>query len=154
MAHACEGRRAALGEHSRTRKNAFREEVSTANNSRRKHIGRRATKGQEMQVDKKAYLEAPLGRPGLLVCVLAGLLAALISLTISLAPPADAAVAKGTVGKKDPATGFPRWYQDSNGLRLGLCLEGPPLCLEGLPNAGPASVPGNFPEEAFWWAGE
>lgn len=93
------------------------------------------------------------GRPAMLAVLLA-VVVALVTLIGALSP-ADAAVAKGTVGKKDPATGFPRWYQDSKGLRLGLCLEGPPLCLEGLPNPNqPASVPGNFPEEAFWWAGE
>ncbi len=59
------------------------------------------------------------------------------------------------VGPVSPAHGFPLWYEDSNGLRLDLCLDNNGLCLETLPNpAAPASIPDNFPDEAFWWAAE
>jgi hypothetical protein len=97
------------------------------------------------------------GKPAMLAVLLAGVVALLA--LIGALSPADAAVAKGTVGPINKATGFPKWYEDSNGVRLGLCLAGP-LCLERLPHPNqPASVKANpalsnFPEEAFWWAGE
>lgn len=102
--------------------------------------------------------EGGRSRLAMLALLLAGLLAALVCLAAALAPPADAAARVGPLNK---ATGFPKWYQDSSspGLRLGLCLKGP-LCLERLPNprerAFVAAKPrnSNFPEEAFWWAGE
>jgi hypothetical protein len=69
------------------------------------------------------------------------------------APAAPAGV--GTSGPVDPDHGFPTWYDDLNGARLALCLDGPPLCLAGVPNPSePASVPGNFEDEAFWWTAE
>ena len=33
------------------------------------------------------------------------------------------------MGPIDPGTNFPAWYQDSNGTRLELCLDGAPNCL-------------------------
>ena len=33
------------------------------------------------------------------------------------------------MGPIDPGTNFPTWYQDSNGMRLELCLDGTPNCL-------------------------
>ena len=33
------------------------------------------------------------------------------------------------MGPVDPGTNFPTWYQDSNGMRLELCLDGAPNCL-------------------------
>jgi hypothetical protein len=59
------------------------------------------------------------------------------------------------VGPVHPAHGFPIWYKDANGLSAELCLEARnPLCgfLPGdVPNPdAPLTVPGNFPEEAFW----
>lgn len=102
--------------------------------------------------------EGGRSRLAMLALLLAGLLAALVCLAAALAPPADAAARVGPINK---ATGFPKWYQDSSspGLRLGLCLEGP-LCLERLPNprerafVAAKARNSNFPEEAFWWAGE
>jgi hypothetical protein len=91
--------------------------------------------------------------------LLAGLLAALLCLAAVTSPPAGAQVVGEAVGPINKATGFPKWYQDSRGLRLGLCLEGP-LCLERLPNprerafVAAKARNSNFPEEAFWWAGE
>ncbi len=55
----------------------------------------------------------------------AGLLAASgLSLT---ATGADAALSR--VGPIDPATTFPSFYTDSQGISLQACLEGPPRCL-------------------------
>ncbi len=81
--------------------------------------------------------------------------------------PASAELFK--VGSTKPETGnFPEWYEDSNGLRLNLCLAGsidrvapPNYCLTEPPiSTSPSSVdevnPGesNFPDEAFWWTAE
>ncbi len=74
-----------------------------------------------------------------------------------LAQPAKAVE---TVGPIVPEHGFPFWYEDSTGLRLELCIDGPPLCLEGLPDpnqpplVAPDPADSNFPDEAFWWTGE
>src|SRR5919112_569532 len=73
--------------------------------------------------------------------------------TLALSAPALAGV--GTFGPIDPDHGFPPWYDDGNGAKLALCLDGPPMCLAGVPNpAEPAAVPGNFEDEAFWWSAE
>lgn len=53
-------------------------------------------------------------------------LVALLILMASSVSPAHATLS--AVGPIDPGTHFPAWYQDSNGLRLGLCLDGPPNC--------------------------
>ncbi|MGA9524780.1 MAG: choice-of-anchor D domain-containing protein, partial [Myxococcaceae bacterium] len=59
------------------------------------------------------------------------------------------------VGPVNPATGFPVWYEDANGLRLELCTDTSGFCLEVPPDpTQPPSVPGNFPGEAFWWAAD
>jgi hypothetical protein len=71
-----------------------------------------------------------------------------------LVTPTPAQAALADVGPVDPAHGYPLWFEDSAGLRLELCLDGPPMCLEGLPNPNlPPSV-GNLPDESFWWAAE
>ncbi|MCW2803519.1 MAG: hypothetical protein JWN06_1736 [Propionibacteriaceae bacterium] len=65
--------------------------------------------------------------------------------------PANAAL--GAVGPADAGTGFPTYYQDVNGIKLGLCLVSA-NCLAGttVPDpTQPASVAtGNFPDEAFY----
>ena len=54
-------------------------------------------------------------------------------------------------GPIDPATGFPQYYQDSNGLALAECLDLGCDPMLALPNpAAPASVPDNFPLEFFY----
>ena len=81
-------------------------------------------------------------------------------------PPAGAAggAAHATtgIGAHGPVTEasgwFPEWYEDAAGMRLALCVDGP-YCMATmeapLPHPDePASFPDNFPEEAFWWAGE
>lgn len=59
------------------------------------------------------------------------------------------------VGPVSGSHGFPVWYEDRTGTRVGLCLDGTdPLCgfLPGdIPDPDlPVSFPGNFPEEAFY----
>jgi hypothetical protein len=62
---------------------------------------------------------------------------------LSLAGPARADLT--AVGPVDPATQVPAWFQDSNGLKLGLCLDGPPFCLT-------SAAEFNAPDgEAFYW---
>jgi hypothetical protein len=72
---------------------------------------------------------------------------------VTAPPPAGRAV-----GPVDPAHGFPRWYRDDNGTQLDLCLDANGLCLDAPPDpTRPATVSAsgsNFPDEAFWWAGE
>lgn len=86
-----------------------------------------------------------------------GSILALLTLMAALAQPARAVE---RVGPIVPEHGYPFWYEDSTGLRLELCIDGPPLCLEGLPNpnqpplVAPNPANSNFPDEAFWWAGE
>ena len=59
------------------------------------------------------------------------------------------------VGPVDAAGhGYPLWYEDENGLRLDLCLDGPPMCLEGLVNPALPATVDNMPEESFWWTAE
>ena len=88
------------------------------------------------------------GAVALFVVLGAGILLALLVATLAYAPPADAAPNRRAVSDARSGTGFPLWYQDAKGLRLKLCLAGPPLCLargRGLrPPAG----------EAFWWSAE
>ena len=69
-----------------------------------------------------------------------------------VAQPASAELSG--VGPVDPGHGYPLWYEDGNGLRLELCLDGPPQCLAGLVNPSLPATVGNMPDEAFWWAAE
>jgi hypothetical protein len=64
-------------------------------------------------------------------------------LIAALATPAGASLS--AVGPVNPRTGFPDWYQDGNGLKLGLCLDGLPVCSAA---AGDLVAPDG---EAFWW---
>jgi hypothetical protein len=60
-----------------------------------------------------------------------------------------------SLGPISNATGFPTTATDRNGRSLQLCLDSATLCLSTLPNPdAPASVPENFPDEAFWWSTE
>lgn len=54
-------------------------------------------------------------------------------------------------GPVDPANGYPMWYSDGT-VRLQFCYTAELGCLSTPPNAGPASYPDNFPDEAFWFA--
>ncbi len=53
----------------------------------------------------------------------------------------------------DPVNTFPDWYQDENGVRVGQCTAPTnTLCIAApLPNAGPQSFPGNYPDEWFYF---
>lgn len=58
------------------------------------------------------------------------------------------------VGPIDPEFGYPRWYEDSTGIRLALGLDiDDALAPVELPNPGPVS-PDNLPEEAFYFSVE
>ena len=58
------------------------------------------------------------------------------------------------VGPVSAANGFPVWYEDTEGLRLELCLDQNGFCLLENPDPGsPVSFPDNFGPEAFWWDG-
>jgi hypothetical protein len=73
--------------------------------------------------------------------VLSATLAAVAAATLAVPAEADLAA----VGPIDPATQEPAWFQDSNGLKLGLCLDGPPFCLT-------TAAEFNAPDgEAFYW---
>jgi hypothetical protein len=62
---------------------------------------------------------------------------------LSVAGPARADLA--AVGPVDPATQVPAWFQDGTGLKLGLCLDGPPFCLS---SAADFARPDG---EGFYW---
>lgn len=68
----------------------------------------------------------------------------------------DPTAPKRHVGPIDVRDGFPLWYEDEAGLRLGLCLDANGLCFSPLPDpTQPPSVTDssiNFPDETFWWA--
>src|SRR2546428_194110 len=84
---------------------------------------------------------------------------AVVACVIFAAGGAFAQNAEGlaAVGAIAPATGYPRWYLDKNGLQLGQCLDAAtpadPCVLAGtFPNPGqPISFPNNFPDEFFYW---
>lgn len=81
------------------------------------------------------------------------LLALAAVVMLAVAGPASAGLAKA--GPINPQTGFPAWYEDSNGVRLEPCVISVANCFLGatLPNTGqPFSVPGNSPEELFYYA--
>ena len=64
------------------------------------------------------------------------------------------AMAINRVGPVDPVNGFPMFYEDTSGLRLDLCTN-LAACFFAPPDPGlPTSFPGNFPDEAFYWAAE
>jgi hypothetical protein len=65
-----------------------------------------------------------------------------IAATATQIPDANVSAGLSAVGPVDPITGFPAWYQDKNGLRLGLCNNAAdPNC--GAPTAA----------ESFYWNG-
>ncbi len=80
----------------------------------------------------------------------------LLIIGMSLAPANAALNAVGPVDAlSPPSNGFPLWYQDTNLLKLDLCLDQNEFCLLELPApTSPVSFPTNFGPEAFWWLGE
>lgn len=86
---------------------------------------------------------------------MSGIFLTLFMLSILMADVAFGALT--AVGKNSARHGFPLWYQDSNGLKLELCLvKNLRRCLEheGVNLRFPISFPRNFPGEAFWFAAE
>ena len=60
-------------------------------------------------------------------------------------------------GPRDPAHGFPMWFEDASGLRLELVLGPDPRApaIGELPDpAAPMTFPANFPDEAFYFMAE
>jgi Chitobiase/beta-hexosaminidase C-terminal domain/Abnormal spindle-like microcephaly-assoc'd, ASPM-SPD-2-Hydin len=51
-----------------------------------------------------------------------------VATTAAVTQPVGAAVAPA-LGVVDPATNFPAWYRDTNGVPLELCLDGAPNCV-------------------------
>ncbi|MFZ4717820.1 MAG: choice-of-anchor D domain-containing protein [Ilumatobacteraceae bacterium] len=52
----------------------------------------------------------------------------------------------------DPDNTFPTWYQDESGLRVGQCDEPlNPVCITAPIEAGPQVLPGNYPDEWFYY---
>src|SRR3954447_18617931 len=99
-------------------------------------------------------MRAALLRGGTALVAVATVLAGL-TLPAVVTSVASAAALEGLagVGVPDPATGFPRWYEDRNGVRLQPCVVGP-NCAVGttVPDpAQPPSVPANFPDESFYY---
>jgi hypothetical protein len=67
-----------------------------------------------------------------------------------LAPPASAALS--SVGPTDPASLFPSYYADANGLQLQLCQDGLPYCLSGpTPIQDTHATVGGTAGEAFYF---
>jgi len=61
------------------------------------------------------------------------------------------------LGPLNPDNGYPEWYEDANGLRLGQCLNNSGFCiLPGPVNLTSPNLPfpdnygGTFPDEFFW----
>ncbi len=84
-------------------------------------------------------------------------LALLTGLAITFAAHGPVSSHLVEVGPIHPEYGFPTWYKDANGQILELCLN-PAYCgfVPGdIPDANaPIAMPGNFPEEAFYWLSE
>lgn len=76
--------------------------------------------------------------------------------SLLLLTPLLAEAALRVRGPKSPEHGFPKFYSDTNGLRLQLCVAVDPNCLEleDVDVNQPIIFPTNFPGEAFWWTAE
>ncbi|EMY34885.1 FG-GAP repeat-containing protein [Arthrobacter crystallopoietes BAB-32] len=76
--------------------------------------------------------------------------------------PAALNTAPDGVGPINPNNGYPYWYGDAGNAEQGLDPVRLELCLDAVncpvvgeyDNTAPLSIPGNFPEESFWWSGE
>lgn len=98
-----------------------------------------------------AVAALPAGGSGLSQAAMAGIL------------PAALPVGPASVGPLDPTNGYPYWYADggdeAKGLdpvRLELCLDAQDCPVIGVDYdpTQPLAIPGNFPEESFWWSAE
>jgi len=96
-------------------------------------------------------------RPRALLCTLFLAATALIGTVQSV----NAQVGLSRVGPTDPVTGYPLWYEDSNGLKLGMCTD-LNSCFFAPPDAtqppsyptSPTDTNFNWPDELFYWACE
>ena len=78
---------------------------------------------------------------------------AIIVSTFSFANNAFAALS--AVGPIEPNSGFPRWYEDSNGLRLDLMEAADTFGISDPVDAGnPFSQQIGFNAEGFWWSAD
>lgn len=77
----------------------------------------------------------------------AGVLTALVALLLTVLGLSPAHATLAAAGPVDPATGFPAWFEDTAGLRLGLCLDSP-NCLATSAELTPPDG------EAFWFQAE
>ncbi|WP_190242994.1 chitobiase/beta-hexosaminidase C-terminal domain-containing protein [Arthrobacter globiformis] len=98
-----------------------------------------------------AVAALPAGGSGLSHAAMAGIL------------PAALSGGPASVGPLDPTNGYPYWYADggdeAKGLdpvRLELCLDAQDCPVIGIDYdpTQPLAIPGNFPEESFWWSAE
>ncbi len=80
----------------------------------------RATRPAVRRTGHCSYTLMHLGLVGLLL---------LLSATAVASTAQRASAATPRLGAVNPATNFPRWYQDASGTRLELCLDGAPNCL-------------------------
>lgn len=76
---------------------------------------------------------------------------------VALGPPDPNTTSGG--GTPPGVFGYPLWYQDSNDLRLELCIPNAAelvagACLAVPPNPGAIVFPTNFPDELFWFAAD
>ena len=86
--------------------------------------------------------------------LLLGLGQAAQAVLVDLGPPDPNTTSGG--GTPPGVFGYPLWYQDSNDLRLELCLPNAAeiaagACLAVPPNPGAIIFPTNFPDESFWF---
>ena len=98
-----------------------------------------------------AVAALPAGGPGLSQSAVAGML------------PAALPAGPAGVGPIDPTNGYPYWYADGGDEAKGLAPVRLELCtdVQDCPVIGvdydpsqPLAIPGNFPEESFWWSAE
>ncbi|NLF31269.1 MAG: hypothetical protein GX591_10335 [Planctomycetes bacterium] len=74
---------------------------------------------------------------------------------LCLAAAGSAAAGMVAVGPIDPVSGFPVWFQDSNGLATEIAPFGDPFGIADEPDpANPFSMQIGFGTEGFWWSAE
>ncbi|HJQ70303.1 MAG TPA: chitobiase/beta-hexosaminidase C-terminal domain-containing protein [Blastocatellia bacterium] len=107
--------------------------------------------GKEKQMSRKPRWRMRLSISATLIAVFA------LASTFS-GGPAHAQLSR--LGPIDPNTGFPFWYEDSKGVRVGYCVDPGGMCLSTLPDptrpplVAPNAANSNFPEEMLYWSAE
>ena len=82
-------------------------------------------------MSQRSCSRAPGGPGRRPVAALAAAVTVLAALAAVAPGQASAALPADGVGAVDPGSHFPSYYQDANGLALGLCQDGLPHCLAG-----------------------